>query len=197
MQSRILNQQGNVLVAGLIFVMILTVLGVGAMQSSNLEYRMSTNTAFKKNAFEHSESGRASITQILALHLREFGWTGVTTNSGLVILDNDGVSGLDLLSENGVSEAVTNPDSDAEFYFDENGNGTNDATELVAEVSVYTLKTEACTGCAIGQFSGNEGAGKGGGNGGFRTILQVVSEGVGPSNSRAAVATDFRHVIRN
>ncbi len=197
MNMGFIKQKGNVLVAGLIFVMILTVLGVGAMQSSNLEYRMSTNTAFKKYAFEHSESGRASITQVLGLHLREYGWTDVTTDSGLVVLDNDGVSGLDLLSENETGETVANPESDAEFYFDENSNGTNEASELVAEVSVFSLKTEACSGCSIGFASGSEGAGKGGGNGGFRTILQVVSEGVGPSNARATVATDFRHVIRN
>ena len=191
------KQKGNVLVIGLIFVMILTVLGVGAMQSSNLEYRMSTNTAFKKKAFEYSESGRSSITQVLALHLREFGWTGVTTNTGLVVLDNDGVTGVDLLSENESGETVLAPENDAQFYFDENANGANDANELVAEVSVYTLKTEACKGCAIGFAGGSEGAGKGGGNGGYRTILQVVSEGLGPSNSKSTVATDFRHVIRN
>ena len=188
-------ERGNVLIAGLIFVMILTVLGVGAMQSSNLEYRMSTNTAFKKQAFEYSESGRASITQILALHLREFGWpASITLDAGLTVLDNDGTAGLDLLSENGSTELVTLPDADAEYYIDTNGDGT---TELVANVSVYSLKTEACKGCAIGQFGGAEGAGKGGGNGGFRTMLQVKSDGVGSANAQSSVATDFRHVIRN
>ena len=187
-----IKQQGNVLVAGLIFVMVLTVLGVGAMQSSNLEYRMSTNTAFKKNAFEYSESGRAAMTQVLSQHLSEDSWTGVTMDGGLSILDNDGVSGADLMSENEGTETVGNPEEDAEYYIDVDGDGTND---LVAEVSVYSFDPIASPGSSLGQFGGSEGAGKSGGKGTYRRVLQVVSDGIGPSNARAAVATDFRHVI--
>ncbi len=186
------QQEGNVLVVGLIFVMILTVLGVGSMQSSNLEYRMSTNTAFKKKAFEYSETGRASISQVLSHHLSDDSWTDVNKNTGLTVLDKDNSSGADILSINEVSESVANPVKDAEFYLDVDADGTDD---LVAEVSVYSFDPFASPGSSLGQFGGSEGAGKSGGKGTYRRILQVVSDGVGPNSSRAAVATDFRHVI--
>lgn len=185
--------KGNVLVTGLIFVMILTVLGVGSMQSSNLEYRMSTNTAFKKQAFEFSESGRSSVTQIIDSHIFGRGWTGVNTAAGLTVLDKDSTDGTDLIYLNESAETVTAPVEDAEFYVDTNGDSTLDK---VAGVSVYLTKEAVAKGNSAGAANGYSGAGKGLGNGGFHMFFQVQSDGIGNSNSRASIATDFRYVAR-
>lgn len=190
------NIQGNVLVTGLIFVMVLTVLGVGSMQSSSLEYRMSTNTAFKKQAFEFSESGRSSVTQVIDSHIFGRGWTGVNTANGLAVLDKDNTGGSDLIYINESGESVTSPVEDAEFYIDENGNTTYEVTEKVAGVSVFLAKDDVAKGNSAGAANGYSGAGKGIGNGGFHMFFQVQSDGTGNSNSRSSISTDFRYVAR-
>ena len=190
------TEKGNVLIVGLFFILILTVLGVGSMQSSNLEYRMSTNTAFKKQTFEYSESGRSSVSQVLDPHIFRRGWTGVNTPNGLNILDNDGTAGVDLIYENEASELVTAPENDAEFYIDFDGDGNNDANEKIADVSVYEIKSDVAVGTSAGSSSGYTGAGKGLGNSGFHMFFQVESTGSGQGDSLASVGTDFRYVVR-
>ena len=196
MNSYYSNSKGNVLVVGLVFILVLTVLGVGSMQSSNLEYRMSTNTAFKKQTFEYSESGRSSVSQVLDPHIFGRGWTGVNTPSGLDVLDNDGTTGIDLIYENEPSELVTAPEDDADFYIDFDGDSNNDADEKVAGVSVYEIKSDIAVGTSAGTASGYSGAGKGLGNSGLHMFFQVVSSGEGSGESRSGVATDFRYVVR-
>jgi len=196
MKHNIREQDGNVLVVGLIFVMVLTILGVGSMQSSSLEYRMSTNTAFGKQAFESSETGRAAITQSLDAHIFGRGWTGVDLANGLQVLDKDSDAGADLIYVNQTGEAVDVPTEDAQFFVDSDSSGTFDATEKIAGVSIYQIASKVEKGNSIGSNNGYSGAGKGVGNGALHMHFQVMANGEGPSSSSSSVAVDYRYVAR-
>lgn len=190
------RQRGYLLVTGMIFMLILAVIGVNAMQTTNLDYRMSTNSALKKQAFERGESGRSALASVLAQHLSQGGvWSSMTLPAGLDIYDKDSDSSDDSLAVNGVSELQDSPLDDAVFSVDLDGDGNvTDENEFEVTVSVFNMKTINAPGNGAGQFGGTLGLGKGGGAGGTHMFLQIRSEGTAAGDARSNVVVDYRHV---
>lgn len=189
-------QAGYVLVTGMVFVLILAVIGVNAMQMTNLDYRMTANVASKEQAFERGESGRSAIASVLAEHLATGGqWGGVSLPVGLTINDKDSDGAADNLAVNGGSESLSAPVTDATYVVDLDGDGDlSDAQDFSTDVSVYNLKAVNAPGNGIGQFGGTLGLGKGAGAGGTHVFLQVRSDGEAANQAVSTVVADFRHV---
>ena len=59
------TQQGAVLVVGLIFLLIMTLLGVSSMSTSNLEEKMSGNTRDRELAFQAAESALREAERVV------------------------------------------------------------------------------------------------------------------------------------
>lgn len=57
LQSQIVKQQGAVLVVGLIFLVLLTLIGITTMQVSTLQERMAGNARDRELAFQNAEAG--------------------------------------------------------------------------------------------------------------------------------------------
>ena len=55
------RQQGSALITALVFLIILTILGLSTMTTSRLEIRMAANTQFAHQAFQAAESGIAQV----------------------------------------------------------------------------------------------------------------------------------------
>ena len=76
------RQQGAVLVAGLMMLLIMTIIGVSSMQSTNMEEKMAGNARDRDVAFQAAESalrqGEASTAKI-----SEFTFDGTNGNVGL------------------------------------------------------------------------------------------------------------------
>lgn len=191
------HQQGYVLFTGLIFMLVLAVIGVSAMQTTNIEYRMSSNTAFKKQAFARGESGRSAISDVLSDHLAAAGtWpTSLTLPSGLVIRDKDSDGVADDLSQNGGGETPAAPIADADYQIDYNTDGDlTDTADIDVAISTFWLKSKKAVGAGLGDSSGTLGAGKGVSGGGFHMFFQVRADGTAPSQARSNVLVDYRHI---
>jgi len=80
-----LEQRGIVLITGLIFLAILTVLGVTAMQSTNLQERMSGNLQKRTVAFQRAEEGIETARQFVADEMA--GVTSLTSAGPLYAFD--------------------------------------------------------------------------------------------------------------
>jgi len=191
-------QGGYVLVTGMVFVLILAIIGVNAMQMTNLDYRMSMNVASKNQAFERGESGRSAIASVLAEHLATGGqWGGVSMPDGLSINDKDGDGTADNLAVNEAGESLANPVADATYTVDLDGDGDlSDPQDFSVDVAVFNLKAVNAPGNGIGQFGGTLGLGKGAGAGGTHVFLQIRSDGVAANQARSTVVADFRHVTK-
>jgi len=188
-------QSGYVLVTGMIFVLILAVIGVNAMQMTNLDYRMSVNVASKNQAFERAESGRSAIASVLAEHLANGQWGGVSIPGGLSVKDKDGDGLADNLAVNEAGESLASPVADATYAVDLDGDGDlSDPQDFSVDVAVFNLKAVNAPGNGIGQFSGTLGLGKGASAGGTHVFLQIRSDGVAANQARSTVIADFRHV---
>jgi len=192
------TEKGYVLFTSLMFLLVLAVIGVTAMQTTNLDFRMSSNTAFHKQAFERSESGRAALSNdVLDEHLAQGGywptWLYTMVPSGLDIKDKDSDGDDDSLAINESLEAVDNPVVDAVYTLDFNNNSVTDAEDSV-DISVFNLKTINAPGAGIGQASGYSGLGKGAGAGGTHVFFQVETTGKSAAAARSDLLVDFRHV---
>ncbi len=90
------KQSGSALITALVFLIILTILGLSTMTTSRLEVRMAANTQFAHQAFQAAESG---IAQVLA-SLGEEGaasplldTTGGPVSGGSFFFNEDPVNG--------------------------------------------------------------------------------------------------------
>ena len=90
------KQSGSALITALVFLIILTVLGLSTMTTSRLEVRMAANTQFAHQAFQAAESG---IAQVLA-NLGENGaaspllnTTGGVVSGGSFFFNEDALNG--------------------------------------------------------------------------------------------------------
>lgn len=73
------RSRGYVLVTGLIFLVVLTIVAVIAMRSTGLELRMSNNAGLRAKALESSEALRIALTQdLLDAHIYYRGWPSCT-----------------------------------------------------------------------------------------------------------------------
>lgn len=81
--SQPINQQGAVLFVGLIMLLVMSLIAITSMQSTNLEERMAGNTRDSMVAFQAAEAGLQAGEDILD--------TGALT---LAMFDNDGTDGL-------------------------------------------------------------------------------------------------------
>jgi Tfp pilus assembly protein PilX len=62
------NQRGAALVMALAVLVLLTILGISAMKSSTLEYRMATSIQDKSTAFQAAESGLSEAMSSVTLN---------------------------------------------------------------------------------------------------------------------------------
>lgn len=191
------SQRGYVLFTGLVFMLILAVIGVSTMQNTNIEYRMSANTAFKKQAFARGESGRSALSDIMSDHLAMAGtWPSwLTLPAGLSIKDKDSDGNADDLSKNVSGESPDAPTADADYQIDYNTDGDyTDTEDIDVEVSAYWLKSNKAVGAGLGDSSGTLGAGKGISGGGFHMFFQLRGDGTAPAQARSNVLVDYRHI---
>lgn len=77
------NQQGAALVMALAVLVLLTILGISAMKSSTLEYRMATSIQDKSTAFQAAESGLAESMANVSLNPNQASTYNYTGKSGV------------------------------------------------------------------------------------------------------------------
>ena len=188
------SQRGAALIIGLIFLAVLTLVGVTAMRSTTLEYQISTNQAFKHQSFAYSETGRRVLGEVLDDHVFERGWTLPGGQSlvptGLTVNDKDGDGTLDnLYLANGAGEDpldASTLETDATFS----------AGDVSADLSVYRAGSVLTPGGASVMSAGYAGLGKSAAGGGAQVLLQLRSRGTGRGNARTDTGSDFRAVIQ-
>ena len=193
------TQRGYVLITSLIFLTILTLVGVSSMQSSTLEYQVSTNQAFTERAFQSSDTGRKALADIVHAHVYERGWDNVSIGS-LEILDKDS-SGSGDSFWNGNSESANTLSSggtlttDARFIIDLNGDGDGiDSNEIESDIAVYRSKEVQPPGAGLAMVAGYRGLGKSSASGGGHIYYEIRSTGRSASNAQSVTVSEYRAV---
>jgi len=192
------RQQGAVLITALMFLTVLTLIGVVSMQSTSMDYQMSTNAVLRDRAFYFSENGREAMGSVVDDHLFERGWTAnVTLPTGLSIADIN----KDLYNGNDAGESLANSASltvDATHQLDGNGDGDfTDGEDSNSQIIVYKTQTQWASGAGTAMAAGYEGLGKAAAAGGVHVFFELRSRGTTVAGAQATTATEYRAILKN
>lgn len=213
MMTPSVKQHGYVLITSLIFMLVLTLVAVTAMDTTTMELRMSNNTVLKSRSFESSEALRTLSGELVDAHAYHRGWPKVSSGgieddlfnlaipAALSILDknSDGIPD-ELFMGNEVSENIftTALTPDFNYKHDENGDGDyTDAEDLEATLAVYKSATINAPGSGSCQVCGYEGRGKSSAAGGAIAFFELHSSGSSAGSASSITVADYRHIIRN
>lgn len=212
------RQQGAVLLTGLLFLLVLSIVAAVTMQGTTLEVRMATNNAVALQAFEASEGLRTVSGRLLDEHTYQRGWP-VTVPGGIVdtgrfsaeiptdlnIADNDAddngdllylvnTEGTDFLQTAGLFDLV----EDMTWCVSSTDScASEDKSDISAIAAVYRTRSALTEGTGAAMIAGYEGLGVGTAGGGGSLFFEIRSTGNAPVNARAITASEYRHIVRN
>lgn len=179
------RQTGAVLATALLILLVLTLVAVTAMDSSNLSFRMSVNSTYHDQSFNNSESARISSTSVLQEYLYEGEWTNVILPTGLSVAAGGG----ELIEANGDTEdRYLNSSLQKDLQFSSQG--------ITADIYVLrgpTVLNSAGAGSA--QWKGYGGTGvAAGASGGAYKFYEFRSVGTNKSGAQSWTASDYKYV---
>jgi Tfp pilus assembly protein PilX len=194
-------QSGAVLVTSLVFLLVLTLVAVIAMQSTITDQKISTNVAFKTKSFEYSEAPRPKAGDVMDAHVFERGWTGVLTDSTTESADYASLNVVDttkdLYLKNDTGEdPLANPPvytKDMEY-----SRTASNGETIKSDISVYRNGARVLPGHSAAMVSGYEGTGKASAGSGSAVFYDVRSKGQHTaSNANTVTSADVRILVRN
>ena len=205
------SQKGAALFVGLMLLLVMTLVAVTAMRSTNLEVRMARNDNQKMNAFETSEGPRPLSGDVLDDHIFDRGWDGIKTPNGMKIIPSGSAITIGA-NDDGSTYCVNTSGTwscTAETLYDIAPVVLGD-TKTLDKHMVYSFASgggktkltlnkvaiKLATGTSAAMVSGYEGTGKAAAASGAHIYFDIRS--VGQFNeSNVTTGTDYRIVIRN
>jgi len=199
------NDEGFVMVAALLVLLVLTVMGIAVNRNTMTEWRIAMNDRYHKNAFYAADAATELGAEILEQSIACLG----LNDNGLVLSGKSG-SGLDVYVEPGSggfwrnysTVVLTPPEDDAtrDLVFPAviNADGTFNADETKKRPHANILmrgNTQLTPGSAIQMAAGYEGTAKGLGGNGASLIYDIMVYQHGENNAAAAVCTQYRHIL--
>ncbi|UCF92651.1 MAG: hypothetical protein JSW39_00400 [Desulfobacterales bacterium] len=183
------NPEGSVTVAALLLLVVLTIIGISAVTTSNIEVQIATNDKIHKMAFYAADGGVELATELLELNLAcpsGFASDNLTIEN-ITVVDKDFWMQADAPTD-ADGDAVSFPaDTERDVRIDaDSGPHTN--------LSIFG-ESAWNVGGAIQMAAGYEGKGKGAGGGGVSLLYEIFSQHLGPANSESVVAIQWRHII--
>lgn len=165
------NEEGTVLITALMMLVLLTVIGITASTTTNIELQIAGNEKLYKMAFYTADGGTETGYELLEQNIEERGFDGSPVGS--VTVNN-----LDFWSQ------TAEP-------------GSDDASLTLggAQVGLRIYGNAALsTGGAIQLISGYEGKGKGAGGSGAYLVHEIKSRS-NESNAQSNIHARWRHMI--
>jgi Tfp pilus assembly protein PilX len=185
-KKQFLNKEdGSITVLALILLVLLTLLGIAATTTSNIEVQIAGNDDRHKKALYEADGGTQVGFEMLEQNIacpNGFNFIG----SSMLIGDAEFYTQAFWLTEN-----EPTGDYPSDEIRDIKINRSGDAH---TNLTIYG-STQLSTGSAIQMVAGYEGKGKGAGSGGAHIIYKVYSKHMGRDNSRSMVMTQWRHMI--
>ena len=176
------KQRGAVLAIALLMLLVMTLLSVSAMESSHLNFKMSANSIYLDEAFNHSESVRRITAKVIDQYLSTGDMTGIEMPPGLANHhDNNSGNGREV-------NPLEIGSLEQKFSY----------RHLGVQGDVYLLKGNSrhnYHGGSAAQLKGYSGAGaSAAGAGGVFTFYEIRSVGFGRAGSMSSTASDYRYV---
>jgi hypothetical protein len=173
------NEEGSALVVALLILVFLTIIGITATKTSEVEIQIAGNERFHKVAFYNTDSGIYAVPKIIS-----------------ACIDNDAEADLSAVTASYVGTAGT-------FYREVMGFDAWDLQRDVnfplnafnVDVDVNRAGIEHIAGGGVEFATGAEGIGVGSAGGGVAVIFDLDSLGDGPGNSESNIVAGYRKVL--
>lgn len=192
------NEDGYILVFTLLLLVVLTLLGVSAIDTSIFESSMSANDALHKRAFYQADGGSEIGIQLAfdnAVCVQTYG-AFKDGGSGTLKINDIVVSDLDFSLPQTLASTVASDGNRAAVYYVDGG--TNNAiphTNLL-----FNGQVENTPGSGLQMVQGYEGLGASSAAGGSHMQYNISSHHVGARNSESLITVGWRlstHIINN
>lgn len=218
------NEDGFVLVTGLMILLVLTLLGLAATTNTTIELQIAGNDRLHKQTFYAAEAGAIFGSELLEQNLNcetGFSSTGTLGTPATRYRDIGGVDGVRVWErDNDFHENDPGPNTINlnKLSFSENWNRNGDVYEATRADVAYPRANldptgdpakdqpetgylyldgyaEMLPGGNLIFAAGYEGPGKGAGGGGVAKIFDIYSRFRGELNSESIILFGWRHVI--
>jgi hypothetical protein len=180
------NEDGSVLIVALLILVLLTIIGISATTTTNIELQIAGNEKFHKIAFYHADSGVYTIPKLISACI----------DSGAEINIGSGTTEPNIEYTTGSSSTLFYRQiMDYDTYIDPSPKdiqftlGGNNV-----QVDVRRDRAVNLAGGAVEFAAGAEGIGAGS-SGGVAIYYEMDSFGDGPANSISNVSAFYRKVV--
>jgi len=212
LRATVQNEKGAVALISLLVLVLITVMGIAATITSNIETQVAGNNKWQKIAFFAAEGGTETGIELIEQNIEE---TGFDTNTeGIFNVGAVGGSSPTLYLN-----TIPNPDNlgtpDACFLFpkgdvnyaladagmdgsDNDGDGLIDEADerLVNNTWLYVgANSHLSTGGAIQMAAGYEGKGKSSAGGGGQMVYDIFADHLGQGNAVGRIRMRWRHMM--
>lgn len=174
------NEEGSVLIVALLILVLLTLIGISATTTTNIEMQVAGNEKFHKIAFYHADSGVFAIPKLISACLDDGAEQAV---AGLAYMGSSGTFFRGIMGFDEYDDEYEY-DSDRGIKFTLGGFDVN--------VNVNRKEPEFLAGGGVEFASGAEGIGPGAG--GVAIFYDMASSGEGPNSSFSRVGAVYRKV---
>jgi len=178
------NEEGSVLIVALLILVLLTLIGISATTTTNIEMQVAGNEKFHKIAFYHADSGVFAIPKLISACLDNGAEQAV---AGLAYMGSSGTFFRGIM---GFDEYDDEYDDEYEYDSDRGIKFTLGGFDV--NVNVNRRGQQTLAGGGVEFASGAEGIGPGAG--GVAILYDMDSSGEGPNSSFSNVGAVYRKV---
>ena len=177
------NERGSTLVLAVLILLLLTIIGIAATNTSTLELIISGNDKAQKMAFNQADGGTEIGIELVEQNISLAGFDST---------DLEKLGEVNATNPNLYLNTASNSPSDVnrDAYFPKDYTGNEPHTNLTIGGN-----TGLSTGGAIQMAAGYEGKGKSAAGGGSWVVYDIWSQHVGEVNSEAVILLQWRHVM--
>jgi hypothetical protein len=180
------NEKGSTLLISILILLLLTVIGIAATNTSTIEILISGNDKVHKMAFHQADGGTEVGIEFVEKANLIAGFNSTSPDNNL---KNVGAI-------KGENSYIMNPipsrpsDSNRDVYLPKNYIGHEPHTNLTIGGN-----PELSTGSGIQMAAGYEGIGKGAAGGGAKKVYDIWSQHIGVANSEAMILLQWMHIM--
>ena len=186
-KNKFSDQSGAALIMAIMMLVLLTIIGIGALNNTDLELSIAGNEKAHKMTFYAADAGNELSKELIETTIEARGWqdeADTTKTIDDIVIENKDFWLNDELDPDPAADSPSTANHDARLDFDRGQTyyrfGTN---------------SELSSGGAIQMAAGYEGVGKGAAGGGAWLIYDVRTRHEGVDNSKSQIKGQWRHVL--
>jgi len=178
------NEEGSALIVALLVLVILTLVGIGANNTTSTDIQIARNEKFHKIAFYAADGGTEAGIELVEQGIDERDWTDNSGHGNCYVTNGDFFLNPDLA----INEVPSDANRD---IYTPSGYAAGDPHTNLKIGSNTTLST----GGAVQMISGYGGTGFGSAGGGAWVTYDIRSQHQGLDNSESVVNMIWRHLL--